>query len=81
MKNLIKNWIKEHRTISFIIGGAIGLPIAATIVFGLLGLLLIGLSFLFGKLIGTLVFVFMLFGGVIGYFISTTKEKEHGDYY
>lgn len=81
VKNTFLNWLKENRTLGFIVIGMIAFPIAMALVGGVIALVLTILSVLFGKFWGTLIFVGMLVGGIAGYIASTAKPKEHGDYY
>ena len=75
------NWLRENRTLGFILIGMIGFPIAMALVGGAIALILAILSLLFGKFWGTLIFVGMLVGAIAGYIAGTTKPKEHADYY
>jgi uncharacterized membrane protein len=81
IKQTFKNFYAEHRTLTFVIAGAIGLPIAMAVLVGLFALALMVFSFIFGRLIGTLVLLLVLFGALAGLIAANVKEKEHADYY
>ena len=81
IKQTIKNFYAEHRTLTFVLAGAIGLPIATAIIVALFCLALMVSTFIFGKLIGTLVLLLALLGALVGLIVANTKEKTHGDYY
>lgn len=81
IKQFFKNFYNENRTLSFVIIGAIGLPLGLAILGSFFVLVTWLLSFLFGTAIAMLIIFFALLGALIGYFVATVKEKEHVDYY
>jgi len=81
IKQTIKNWIKENKTLAYVLIGAIGLPLGLSVLAGLFIFLVWLGSFLFGTSLTVLILLFSILGGLLGFIVAGTREKEHGDYY
>lgn len=81
VKDTIRNWIKENKTLAYVLIGAIGLPLGLGVLVGLIVLAVWLLSFLFGTAMSLLILFFAVLGGLIGFMVAGTREKEHADYY
>lgn len=70
VKQTFINFYNENKTLSAIIIGAIGFPLALAIVGGLMALVIAILSIFFGQFYAIVVFLMMIVGGIGGYIWS-----------
>jgi hypothetical protein len=78
LKQTLINFYREHRTLVYVLGGMIGLPIIGAAILGVLAVILWALTYLFGGLVGTLLFVFGAIGAIAGLVAAkTTQEAEY----
>lgn len=73
VKDTIKNWFNENRTLGFMLIGMIGFPLALFVVGGAVALIIMTLSFFFGEFFGSTVFLMMTVGAVGGYLWGQSK--------
>lgn len=70
VKQTFINFYNENKTLSAIIIGAIGFPLALAIVGGAIALVIAILSIFFGQFYALVVFLMMIVGGIGGYIWS-----------
>lgn len=70
VKQTFINFYNENKTLSAIIIGAIGFPLALAIVGGVMALIITILSIFFGQFYALVVFLMMIVGGIGGYIWS-----------
>ena len=73
IRTTIKNWYSENKTLSAILIGMIGLPVALFAVAGVYALAIIIFSFFFGKFFGAVIVLMMTVGAIGGYIWSLGK--------
>ena len=70
VKQTLINWYSENKVLASILIGAIGFPLAVAIVGGVVALIIILLSLLFGQVLAVSIFFMMIVGGIGGYIWS-----------
>lgn len=70
VKQTFINFYNENKTLSAIVIGAIGFPLALAIVGGVMALIIAILSIFFGQFYALVVFLMMIVGGIGGYIWS-----------
>lgn len=70
VKQTFINFYNENKTLSAIIVGAIGFPLALAIVGGAMALVITILSIFFGQFYALVIFLMMIVGGIGGYIWS-----------
>jgi hypothetical protein len=70
VKQTFINFYNENKTLSAIIIGAIGFPLALAVVGGVMALVIAILSIFFGQFYALVVFLMMVVGGIGGYIWS-----------
>ena len=70
VKQTFINFYNENKTLSAIIIGAIGFPLALAVVGGVMALVIATLSIFFGQFYALVVFLMMVVGGIGGYIWS-----------
>lgn len=76
IKRTIINWVNEHKKASYIIAGAVGLPLAFALGIGAFFGILYLLSLLFGTTIAGIIMIVVPVGAGVGYYLYTMSDND-----
>ena len=76
VKRTIANWINENKKLAYILGGAIGVPLAIAAAIGLFFGILYVLSLVFGMAIAGVLMLIVPLGAGVGYYLYTVLEND-----
>jgi len=76
IKRTIINWVNEHKRLTYIVGGAIGVPLIIAAGIGLFFGILHVLTLIFGMKIAAALMIVMPIGAGVGYYLYSIGNND-----